>query len=32
MADPAGADHIDYRLGKVGFARGGTGRKDQNAI
>ncbi len=32
MADPAGADHPDYRLGKVGFARGGTGREDQGFI
>ena len=32
MADPAGADHFDYCLGKAGLARGGAGREDQNAI
>ena len=32
MAHTAGADHPDHRLGKVGPARGGTGREDQNAI
>ena len=32
MAHPAGADHADYRLGKVGFAGGGTGREDQGAV
>lgn len=32
MADLVGADHFDYRAGKVGFACGGTGRKDQGSI
>jgi len=32
MADPAGADHSDYRAGKVRLARGGTGREDQGFI
>ena len=32
MADPAGVDHTDYRLGKARPARGGTRREDQNAV
>ncbi len=32
MADPASADHSDYRAGKVRLARGGTGREDQNSV
>lgn len=32
MADLAGADHFDHRLGKARPARGGTGREDQGAV
>ena len=32
MADPAGADHLDYRAGKVKFAGSCFGRKDQSSI
>ena len=32
MADPAGADHLDHRLGKARLAGSGTGREDQGSI
>ena len=32
MADPAGADHSDHRLGKAGPARGGARRKGQGSV
>ena len=32
MADPAGADHSDHRLGKARPARGCFGREDQGAV
>ncbi len=32
MAHPAGADHLDHRLGKVGPAGSCSGGQDQNAI
>jgi len=32
MADPAGVDHTDYRLGKARLARGSSGREGQGSI
>ena len=32
MAHPAGDHHVDHRPGKAGFAGGGAGGEDQNAV